>query len=332
METGEASKVSYVYGNLGILAGRRAHGKANALQESTNFASAVMMRLVAAGLEKQGIALATPKTTGAHIPRPQKRDLLEKLEAKHGTQAVLALSDAVPDMPDEPVVVALRRARNLPDLLERWQRVEVFSHGRNRVHHSQMETGRIRLQHNGPSAADAPSRAESLLVLSVITRLAELTSAKPITVRLTDGQVLRRDGDWQALDLSEWDRSFTLSRANAQVGYEPLPPDADKLLAACRTLLLEDPVRRWSISDLAAETGVSARTLQRRLAEQTITFSALIFQTRLEKAAAYLCDKDGPSLAETGFLSGFTDQAHFARSFRRDVGTTPKAYRKDFAA
>jgi transcriptional regulator GlxA family with amidase domain len=35
-------------------------------------------------------------------------------------------------------------------------------------------------------------------------------------------------------------------------------------------------------------------------------------------------------LAEIGFLAGFSDQAHFARIFHRNVGTTPSRYRAEF--
>ena len=39
---------------------------------------------------------------------------------------------------------------------------------------------------------------------------------------------------------------------------------------------------------------------------------------------------NGPGLAEIGFIAGFADQAHFARTFSRAVGTTPSGYRADF--
>lgn len=290
------------------------------------------MRLVFAGLEKQGIVMDHPRLLGAHVPRPLKRDLLQQLEEQFGPMAVLRLSDAVPDMPEEPVVLALRCARDLPDLLERWRRVEVFSHGSNRVLCNQLDAGVTELKHVGPTDAAQPSQAESLLVLSVMTRLAELTSRRPVDVKLSDGQVLWRDGVWHHTDLVQWDGAVTLSLSDAEVASRSVNADPEKLLDVCKDLLLEDPVRRWSVDELAAETGVSSRTLQRRFAEASITFSGLVSETRLQKAASYLCDKEGPGLAETGFLSGFTDQAHFSRSFKKQVGTTPSNYRKSFAA
>jgi AraC-like DNA-binding protein len=81
---------------------------------------------------------------------------------------------------------------------------------------------------------------------------------------------------------------------------------------------------------LAAETGASPRTLQRRLTERSISFSRLVTEARVEVAATHLCKANGPGLAEIGFIAGFADQAHFARTFSRAVGTTPSGYRADF--
>lgn len=299
--------------------------------ETENFASAVMMRLVAAGLRKQGIEVSQTKPTGAHVLRSDKRDLLKQLDERYGLLAILALSDAVPEMPAEPVVAALRRALDLPDLLERWRRAEVFSHGSHRVLSDQIRANTFRLQHVSRSLNEPPLRTESLLVLSVMTRLAELIGGQPITVELSDGQVLRRDGAWQQLDLTQWDGAVTLFQSNALAIPSPVTTEAHRLLDTCKDVLIDDPVRRWNVGDVAKITGVSVRTLQRRLAQDAVTFSELISETRLEKAASYLCKIDGPGLAETGFLSGYSDQAHFSRSFKQHVGTTPRDYRENFA-
>lgn len=301
------------------------------MNEEKNFASAVMMRLVAAGLRKQGIDIAQPKAKGAHVPQPQKREVLMRLWQQHGTSAVLRLSDAAPDMPAEPVVLALRSATSIPDLLERWRRVEVFSHGSHRILSRRCHSDCFQLQHVGRSASAAPSIPESLLVLGVITRLAELTCQHPLTVQLSGGQVIRRDGHWQTVDLDAWDQAITITQTSTKIVQHHPKTDRTELVAVCKDLLLNDPVRRWSVQDLAAETGVSTRTLQRRFSEQDETFSGLVSKTRLEKAALYLCENDGPGLAETGFLAGYTDQAHFSRSFAQNVGTTPTEYKLNFA-
>jgi oligopeptide/dipeptide ABC transporter ATP-binding protein len=72
------------------------------------------------------------------------------------------------------------------------------------------------------------------------------------------------------------------------------------------------------------------RTRQRRPARESLSFSRLFSEARLQVAASHLCDAGGPGLAEIGFLAGFSDQAHFARTFHRNVGRTPGTYRADF--
>jgi AraC-like DNA-binding protein len=89
-------------------------------------------------------------------------------------------------------------------------------------------------------------------------------------------------------------------------------------------------MRRWTLANLAAETSSSPRTLQRRLTERSTSFSRLVTDARIEVAATHLCKANGPALAEIAFIAGFADQAHFARTFSRTVGTTPSSYRADF--
>ena len=42
--------------------------------DGTDFASAAMMRLVAAGLSRQGISVPVPTSATAHVPLASKRD------------------------------------------------------------------------------------------------------------------------------------------------------------------------------------------------------------------------------------------------------------------
>lgn len=56
----------------------------------------------------------------------------------------------------------------------------------------------------------------------------------------------------------------------------------------------------------------------------------MILAAATARPAAHLSRTGGKSLAEVAFLSGFADQPHLARTFRREVGTTPAAYRADF--
>jgi hypothetical protein len=122
-----------------------------------DFASAAMMRLVAAGLARQGIALLGPPPRGARVARPRKRDTLATLLALHGPVAILSIADAARHMPPEPVVQALLGARDTGDLLDRWRRLERFSHGRHTVETQDLGDSSFRLFHRARDGSIPPS-------------------------------------------------------------------------------------------------------------------------------------------------------------------------------
>ena len=116
--------------------------------------------------------------------------------------------------------------------------------------------------------------------------------------------------------------------AEPPVATEP----ADALVPDLRHRLASDPLRRWTLDEISDGAGLSARTLQRRLTDQGLSLSRLVAEARLQVAAGYLIEKSGPSLAEIGFLAGYSDQAHFTRAFAKGVGTSPRRYREDFGS
>ena len=85
------------------------------------------------------------------------------------------------------------------------------------------------------------------------------------------------------------------------------------------------------LTSVAAGLGMSARTLQRRLADAGVTYQNLVNQARLELAQS-LMDETKYSLAEIAFLTGFSEQSAFTRAFKRWVGKTPGAFRSQVRA
>jgi AraC-like DNA-binding protein len=59
-----------------------------------------------------------------------------------------------------------------------------------------------------------------------------------------------------------------------------------------------------------------------------LSFGDYIRKLRIEKAIELLKDTKN-SLAEIAYLSGFSDQSHFNRIFKKYTGKSPKEYRKD---
>ncbi len=81
-----------------------------------------------------------------------------------------------------------------------------------------------------------------------------------------------------------------------------------------------------TVSSMASELAMSARTLQRRLADQGHSFQSVVDMARKDLAQQLLAETDY-SLAEVAFLTGFSEQSGFSRAFKRWAGQTPRSYR-----
>lgn len=86
-----------------------------------------------------------------------------------------------------------------------------------------------------------------------------------------------------------------------------------------------------SLSLAADISGMSPRTLQRRLTESGVSYSTLIDRTRFDVASEMLAETDATSL-EIAMATGYEDPSHFARAFRRTAGCCPGEYRRRRAA
>ena len=81
-----------------------------------------------------------------------------------------------------------------------------------------------------------------------------------------------------------------------------------------------------ALSDVAAQFGMSGRTLQRRLSDRGYSFQTLVDESRRQLAQQLLTETDYP-LAEVAFLAGFSEQSAFNRAFKRWAGQTPRSFR-----
>lgn len=81
-----------------------------------------------------------------------------------------------------------------------------------------------------------------------------------------------------------------------------------------------------TISEIAGRFNMSARTLQRRLSDDGLTFQQVVDESRRELAERFL-RKTAYSLSEIAFLTGFADRSAFNRAFKRWAEKTPRSYR-----
>jgi AraC-like DNA-binding protein len=83
---------------------------------------------------------------------------------------------------------------------------------------------------------------------------------------------------------------------------------------------------RPTLKELAREMGLTARTLQRRLAKNGVSFQQILLETRRELARQYL-SQPALELTEVAYLLGFANPNSFFRAFHRWEGTPPGQWR-----
>ena len=114
---------------------------------------------------------------------------------------------------------------------------------------------------------------------------------------------------------------WSLERADVP---QPIGPMRDVLARVARTPEAEHPV-----SDLAAAVDLSVsqfeRTFKRRF---QMTPRQYIQRVRVHAACERLLHTDEP-IAEIAVASGFYDQSHFTKVFRRTMGVPPAKYRRE---
>lgn len=113
--------------------------------------------------------------------------------------------------------------------------------------------------------------------------------------------------------------------------------DYDALVSSAPALEFPDSVGQlvrmflreghYHINWIASAAGISVRTLQRRLAERGVDYSALVEGARFDMASHLLKD-NRCKLIDIAFDLGYADAASFTRAFRRWTGVTPSEYRQ----
>ena len=82
-----------------------------------------------------------------------------------------------------------------------------------------------------------------------------------------------------------------------------------------------------SIEGCARYMRVSPRTLQARLKDNDIHFSAVLEQHRLQRAK-FVLKNDELSIAEIADLLGYSERTSFGRAFKRWTGLSPQQFRQ----
>jgi hypothetical protein len=84
-----------------------------------------------------------------------------------------------------------------------------------------------------------------------------------------------------------------------------------------------------TLKQLSKDVNIHPAYLSREFAKHfdNLSFGEYLRKLRIEKAIEYL-DKSSYSLTKIAYLTGFSDQSHFSRIFKKHTGKNPSAYRK----
>lgn len=85
-----------------------------------------------------------------------------------------------------------------------------------------------------------------------------------------------------------------------------------------------------TLEECAKVAGISARSLQRMLAESGASFRDERLRFRMETAKALLSQPNKLTIGQIAARCGFASSPHFATSFRASVGKSPAQYRDAF--
>jgi AraC family transcriptional regulator len=161
------------------------------------------------------------------------------------------------------------------------------------------------------------------LVISTVVRLLDDATCALETDRAVAKTHIARAS---AMLMAEEDRRTYTPPALARGG---LAPWQLRRVTAHIDASLEATIR---LSDVAALTGLSTSHFARAFKVSVgVTAHAYIIQRRIRRAQEMMLTS-GDSLCQIALACGLCDQAHFSRLFRRLVGISPSAWRRQWAA
>jgi AraC-like DNA-binding protein len=116
----------------------------------------------------------------------------------------------------------------------------------------------------------------------------------------------------------------TLARTSGGRGSKRAPRWMNRVLET----LQDEFARQISLSELASIAGVRPSRLAAVFREQyRTTVGDYIRKVRVERAIERMADPNA-TLADIALATGFSDQSHFSRAFKRETGMSPARYRR----
>ena len=229
-------------------------------------------------------------------------------------------------------------------VIDKEARLAAFFHSRHRVVVEHEGERSMTLRHTGPPG-EPPEPAEDLATLGQHIALLEEIGCRGLRARLPDsgapevwvyddGALVRpTPGSSFARWHLEWDAFSAVRKRMPGLDETLLAALADRELtegdavaARVEAVVRRDLARTWRVSEVAEALKLSPRSLQRALAADGERYSDLVDRIR-NLEAARLLEQSTLSLTEIGYVCGFSDSAHFSRSFKKRFGASPSDHR-----
>lgn len=120
---------------------------------------------------------------------------------------------------------------------------------------------------------------------------------------------------------------FSVLCRHADTLLESMPAQGSLLARVSSAITRRMATDLPTLATTATAVRIPERTLQRRLAEEGVSHSALVDDVRRALAAKYLGSAN-VSVTEIAYMLHFADPTVFSRAFKRWTGESPAAYRK----
>lgn len=317
---------------------------------------AASMKGVSPGLlrELTGFDAELAADPDARISLAQERALWDAAAQRSG-DALFGLHAATLLKPGafDVLEYAVRSAPTLRQALERLARYNRIEHD-VAVFSVRDRADDTRVTHTFPGPIEAPCRHAVEFTLASVALIASQISAAPVTPRTVElrhaaagplDEYARVFGATPrfgaAANAIEWDRALlerplpatdpALSRVlvrHAEAVLAALPALQAGYAERVQHILLGNlSSGDTTLDSVARRLKLSARSLQRRLAEEGTSFDRVLDALRHELALRYLDDRS-LAIAEVAYLLGYSEPSPFHRAVRRWTGRTPIALRE----
>ncbi|QSQ16948.1 helix-turn-helix transcriptional regulator [Myxococcus landrumensis] len=266
-----------------------------------------------------------------------KLSILQDVMDAHGWRPVLELGRALRVLSAHPVLRALSAGQTPRHTVERWCTLERFMHSRHRtrlIEHDPVEP-RMTLRHVAIDGGRIRV-VNDLFIWGVLVAILETAGFTSLTVSLASasGSAVVIHGGTSRVGPRKLPPITDVATFTWSPTRRTLPPvRSDSMDEApgqvhdrLQSLMGGDLLHSWTLEESARRLTLSRRSLQRALREEGTTFSETLQRSRVDAAHALLADAS-LTLTDVAFCTGFSDQAHFSRTFRKYNDVPPSALR-----